>query len=152
MNEKTSQSRLTQFPSGGRNHRGRNACPGQTGQGRRDHSLRHGVRASNEGRALDLAGQLRGLTVIVIGGIRGIDSESKTEDRSSIRDVLNELAIACRRLACANLRAVWAIQEMERKIFSQRSDQRAIRRNARADLPRIDDVARESGCEGNNRG
>ena len=24
--------------------------------------------------------------------------------------------------------------------------------NARADLPRIDDVARESGCEGNNRG
>jgi len=56
---------------------------------------------------------------------------------------LNELAIACRRLACANLRAVWAIQEMERKIFSQRSDQRAIRRNAKlTPLPVAVDVER----------
>ena len=30
--------------------------------------------------------------------------------------------------------------------------EQSMRHNARADLPRIDDMARESGCEGDNRG
>ena len=51
-------------------------------------------------------------------------------------------------LTAAQAKAMVAAREKKR-----RKTKRVTRRaNARADLPRIDDVARESGCEGDNRG
>ncbi len=110
MNETHNQPATPDLPPGGRLLRGGTVGPRRSRPGWRDHFDRHGVRSANEASPVDMAGQLRDHQANGQG-------TRQTKGRGSIGDVLTDLRVAGRRLACANLRAAWAIERMEREIY-----------------------------------